>query len=267
MTRFVVACQAVAVRRLVLIFLTLFVSGAIKLPIERDLHAQNRSALGEHWRGVALGLDLREQLGQIGFVAVLGGFRSVIADVFFIEANVAWERAEWGRVLLFLRQATTLQPRAVLFWDMAAWHMGWNASVAALNDRSPSRLALRIKAQREYLALAKDFLERGIRNNPEQPQLYETLARLYRDKYHDHERASEFFAKASALSGAMSYDRRFSAYELSYVEGREREAHERLRLLYDAGKNERLPTLIGRLKFLEDKLDISRDQRIPETER
>jgi uncharacterized protein HemY len=166
-----------------------------------------------------------------------------------------------------LRQATALQPRAVLFWDMAAWHMGWNASVAALNDRSQPRLALRIKAQREYFALARDFLERGIRNNPEQPQLYETLARLYRDKYHDHERASEFFAKAAALPGAMRYDRRFSAYELSYVEGREHEAYERLRQLYDAGENERLPALIRRLKFLEDKLDISRDQRVSDKER
>ena len=40
-----------------------------------------------------------------------------------------------------------------------------------------------IKAQREYFQLGKDFLERGIRNNPERPQLYEALARLYRDKY------------------------------------------------------------------------------------
>jgi tetratricopeptide (TPR) repeat protein len=254
MTRFVIACQAVAVRRLVLIFLTLLAFGAIKLPIERDLHA--------HGRGVSLDLDLREQLGQVGFVAALSGFRSIIADLLFIQANAAWERTEWARVVLFLRQATTLQPRAVLFWDMAAWHMGWNASVAALNDRSQPRLALRIKAQREYLAVAKDFLERGIGNNPERPQLCETLARLYRDKYNDHERASEFFAKAAVLPGAMSYDRRFSAYELSYVEGREREAYERLRQLYDAGENERLPTLIRRLKFLEDKLDISRDQRI-----
>lgn len=267
MTRLVIACQAGAVRRLVLIFLVLLAFGAIRLPIERDLQAQDRSASGGHRQGVTLDLDFREQLGQIGFIAALSGFRSIIADILFIQANVAWEGAEWGRVLLLLRQATALQPRAVLFWDMAAWHMGWNASVAALNDRSQPRLALRIKAQREYFTLAKDFLERGIRNNPEQPQLYETLARLYRDKYNDHERASEFFAKAAALPGAMSYDRRFSAYELSYVEGREHEAYERLRQLYEAGENERLPTLIRRLEFLEDKLDISRDQRIPERER
>jgi len=151
-----------------------------------------------------------------------------------------------------------------LFWDMAAWHMAWNASVAAMNDRTQPRLALRIKAQREYFALGKDFLERGIKNNPGRPQLYESLARLYKEKYQDHARASEFFAKAAAIPGAPSYDKRFSAYELSYCEGREREAYQRLRQLYDTGENERLPTLITRLKFLENKLNIAQDQRIPD---
>ena len=64
----------------------------------------------------------------------------------------------------------------------------------------------------------------------------------------------------------MTYDRRFSAYELFYCEGREREAYERLRRLYDEGKKERLPTMISRLKFLEDKLGIPQDQRIPEAD-
>ena len=66
------------------------------------------------------------------------------------------------------------------------------------------------------------------------------------------------------MPGARAYDRRFSAYELSHCEGREREAYERLRQLYDEGEKERLPTLISRLKFLEDKLGIPQEQRIPD---
>jgi predicted Zn-dependent protease len=147
---------------------------------------------------------------------------------------------------------------------MAAWHMAWNASTAAMNDRTQPRLALRINAAREYFQLGKDFLERGIKNNPERPELYEALARLYRDKYEDHEHASEFFAKAAALPGAHSYARRFAAYELAQCAGREREAYDRLRALYDSGEQERLPTLLRRLKELEIKLDIPPDQRIPD---
>lgn len=237
--------------------------GGIRFPIERNLAALHRH---EHFRGVEFNLDLREQIGQLGFVAALSGFRAIVADALFIQAHTAWERTEWGRILLLFRHITTLQPRVLLFWDMAAWHMAWNASVAAMNDQTQPRLALRVKAQREYFGLGKDFLERGIKNNPDRPQLYEAIARLYREKYKDHRRASEFYARAAALPGAATYDRRFSAYELSYWEGHEREAYQRLHSLYDEGEQERLPTLISRLKFLEDKLEIPQEQRIPENE-
>jgi hypothetical protein len=250
--------------RFALIAALLLAFGGIKLPIEHKLAAEHRQL---HFRGIEFNLNLRDQIGQLGFVAALSGFRSLVADGLFLQAHVAWERTEWGRVLLLFRQVTTLQPRAILFWDMAAWHMGWNASVAAFNDKSQPRQALRVKAQREYFALAKDFLERGISNNPEKPQLYESLGRLYKEKYYDHAHASEFFAKCAALPDAPDYEKRFAAYELSYCEGREHEAYAELRRLYDLGENERLPTLITRLKFLENKLNIPPDQRIPDEKR
>ena len=241
----------------------LIVVGVLKLPVERNLTGLHRQ---EHFQGVEFNLDLREKIGQLGFIAALSGFRAIVADALFIQAYSAWENTEWGRMLLLFRQITTLQPRVLLFWDTAAWHMAWNASVAAMNDPNQPRQTLRVKAQREYFALGKDFLERGIKNNPDRPELYEALARLYKEKYKDHERAAEYYAKAAMLPEAAPWDRRFSAYELSYCEGREREAYERLRSLYDEGQKERLPTLVKRLKFLEDKLEIPQEQRIPDKE-
>ncbi|HEX4666578.1 MAG TPA: hypothetical protein VH207_08255 [Chthoniobacterales bacterium] len=240
--------------------LLLLAFGALRLPIESALTEQHRSA---YFGGPRLELDLREQIGQLGFLAVLSGFRSLVADMVFIEAHVAWERTEWGRVLLLFRQATTLQPRSILFWDMAAWHMAWNASVAALRDPSLPNDALRRQAQAEYIGLGKDFLERGIRNNPDRPELYESLARLYRQKLKNHAAAARCYARAAALPGAPEYDERFAAYELSYVPGEEQEAYQALRQLYDRGEYERLPTLIKRLKFLEEALAIPADRRIP----
>jgi len=116
----------------VLVVLAILVAlGALKLPIEHDLAAQHRH---EHFRGVEFNLDLREKLGQLGFIAALSGFRAIVADALFIQAHVAWERTEWGRILLLFRHITTLQPRVLLFWDTAAWHMAWNASVAAASQ-------------------------------------------------------------------------------------------------------------------------------------
>ena len=235
--------------------------GAIRLPIESALTQQHRSA---YFHEAELGLDLREQIGQLGFLAALSGFRSLVADVAFIQGHVAWERTEWGRVLLLFRQATTLQPRSILFWDMAAWHMAWNASVAAQHDPTLPNDFLRRKSQREYFALGKDFLERGIKNNPDRPQLYESLARLYKEKLNNHAAAAKYYAKAATLPGAPEYDERFAAYELSFAPGHEREAYEALRALYDRGPHERLPTLLKRLKYLEEALDIPLRERIPE---
>src|SRR5438105_13100187 len=166
--------------RILFAFATLLAFGVMKLPGEHALSQQHRQLeFGE-----VMNLDLREKIGQLGFVAALSGFRAIVADFLFIEAHVAWERTEWGRVLFLFRQVTTLQPHVPLFWDMAAWHMAWNASAAAINDSSQPRMALRIKTQRDYFALGKDFLERGIKNNPDKPQLYESLALLYREKSH-----------------------------------------------------------------------------------
>ena len=247
-------------KRVILAVAMLAAFGVLKLPAEHAMSLQHRQSKGDE----IFNLDLRDKVGQLGFVAALSGFRAIVADFLFIQAHVAWEQTEWGRVLFLFRQVTTLQPHVPLFWDMAAWHMAWNASAAAINNESQPRMALRVKAQREYFSLGKDFLERGIKNNPDKPELYEALARLYHDKLDDHAHASEFYAKAATLPGTHSYDRRFSAYELSYCEGREREAYERLRALYDEGERERLPTLIKRLKFLEEKLAIPADQRIPD---
>lgn len=244
-----------------IIGLLLLAFGALRLPTESALTAEHRSA---YFHEAQLGLSLREQIGQLGFLAALSGFRSLVADVVFIQAHVAWERTEWGRVYLLFRQATTLQPRSIMFWDMAAWHMAWNASVAALHNPSQPNEALRRKAQREYFALGKDFLERGIKNNPERPQLYESLARLYKEKLNNHNAAASCYAHAAALPGAPEYDKRFAAYELSFAPGHEGEACAALRQLYDQGEQERLPTLIRRLKFLEEKLDIPLQRRIPE---
>jgi tetratricopeptide (TPR) repeat protein len=247
-------------KRGAILIVAVLLFGALRVPIEHALLETHRRF---HFRTVDFNLDLRDQVTQLGFVAALSGFRSLVADTLFVQAHVAWERTQWGRVLLLFRQATTLQPRAVLFWDMAAWHMAWNASTAALNDPTQRREALRIKVAREYFQLGKDFLERGIKNNPERPELYEAMARLYRDKLNDHEKASQFFARAADLPGAHPYARRFAAYELAQCPGRERDAYTQLRALYDRGEQERLPTLLRRLKELESKLDIPPQERVP----
>ncbi len=130
------------------------VFGFLKAPVENSLDAaQERARL----RNAPLDLGLREQVGQMGFLAALSGFRSPLAAYLWIEANNAWERTEWGRMAGLFDTVTTLQPRSLLYWDMAAWHMAWNASIAALRDTSQPSEALRIRNQRQYFKLGRDY--------------------------------------------------------------------------------------------------------------
>src|SRR5512133_1396730 len=101
------------IRILISIAVAALVFVPAKLKLESDLTHQRVAAAGP------LNIDVRERIGQTAFVAVLGGFRSVIADLLFIDAHAAWERTDWTHLLLRLRQATELQPHAIMFWDIA----------------------------------------------------------------------------------------------------------------------------------------------------
>jgi len=239
--------------------LLLGVSGAAMIPFQKSLDATQKAA---GLRMTALDLDLRERVGQMGFLAALSGFRSPLAAYLWIEAHNAWERTEWGRMAGLFDTVTTLQPRSLLYWDMAAWHMAWNASVAALDDKSQPSEALRIRNQRQYFKLGRDYLDRGLKNNPNSAFLYERLGVLLRDKLEDHCGAGEAFLKASQLPDTSPYIARFAGYELSKCAGREREAYDLLKKLYDKGPEERKPTLISTLQELEKKLDVPPQQRI-----
>ncbi|MEI8293137.1 MAG: hypothetical protein WCG66_03995 [bacterium] len=233
--------------------------GGAALPLQFRLQCEAQAA---HFHKTALSIDLRERIGQAGFLAALSGFRSPLAALLWIEAHTAWENTEWGRMAGLFETVTTLQPRSLPYWDMAAWHMAWNASVAALqNEKQPSE-ALRIRAQRAYIQLGKDFLERGILNNPDRPQLHIQLGVLLRDKLEDHCGAAEEFLKASKYPDAPPYSARFAGYEMAKCPGREREAYDYLKNLYNEGEKQRLPSLINLLREMENKLEIPESERI-----
>ena len=233
--------------------------GAARMSFEQRLTEEHRSA---YFHGAQLDLDLRQQLGQMGFLAALSGFRAVVADGMWIEAHSAWERVEWGRMKLLLDAVTSLQPRCTMFWDMSAWHMAWNASVAALYDRKQPREALREKAARQYIEIGEDTLLRGIQNNPDKGFLYERLGALYDQKMHDSCKSAAYYAKAATFPDSFPYVKRLAVFRLAECPGHEREAYEKLIALYNMGKSEQVPTLFTKLHELEEKLSVPPEQRI-----
>lgn len=245
-------------RRLTILMAALLMFGALKWPIERQLAADQAKAT---FRTGTLNLSMRQQIGQQSFLAALSGFRSLVANFLWYQANEAWARTEWGRVANYVNIVTTLQPRDIRFWDEGAWQMGWNAASATLQDRK-LREAQKQYTFRKYLEQAEAILKRGIANNPERWQLYFTLGNLYRDRFVDHCRAAEAYADAAQRKGAPGYMTRFVGYELAKCPGKEQEAYEHLKSLYLKGEQEHLPALLSSLEALQEKLNIPKEQRV-----
>jgi hypothetical protein len=172
----------------------LIVMGLLKLPVERDLAALHRQ---EHFRGRRIQSRSSRKTWATRIHRRTERISSHCRRWSVHPGARGLGRHSMGPNAVVISTNHNAPTTGALFWDTAAWHMAWNASVAAMNDTNQPRQALRVKAQREYFALGKDFLERGIKNNPDRPELYEALARLYKEKYKDHERAAEYYAKAA----------------------------------------------------------------------
>jgi len=241
----------------VLGILVLLAWGIAKFPVEARIEKRMEDTrLG----GFKPSANLRQQAGQAGFLAALGGLRAAVADMLWIRAHVAWQDVQYGRMKLLFDTCTAMQPRRVGFWDISAWHMAWNASVYVENNE-PDPTVRKVKMQ-EFYELGKDFLVRGIASNPDSWELYDRLGMLYRDKFKDMEKAAGAYEEASRRPGRLEYTRRFAAYYLAEVPGREREAYARLLALFNESDHEWLPTLFRQIQKLEDQLSIPDAERI-----
>ena len=241
----------------VLGILVLLAWGIAKFPVEARLEKRMQDTrLG----GYKPSASLRQQAGQAGFLAALGGLRAAVADMLWIRAHMAWQDVQYGRMKLLFDTCTAMQPRRVSFWDIAAWHMAWNGSVH-IENAEPDPVVRKAK-MREFYKLGEDFLLRGIESNPESWELYDRLGMLYRDKFKDMKNAAAAYEAASQRPGHLEYTRRFAAYYLAEVPGREDEAYARLIALFHESEHEWLPTLFRQIQKIEERLGIPDEQRI-----
>lgn len=152
-------------KRVLVIVALLALAVAAKGPWEDAL----RRSRGAHRLGAgeAISVKLRARLGQNLAVALLSGFRGIVADFVWLGAHSAWEDQKWYKMREGIELAVVLQPHSISFWDIGAWHFAWNASYGeSVNPKYPSD-AYRLKVQRDWILAGKTFLEQGILNNPD----------------------------------------------------------------------------------------------------
>lgn len=231
--------------------------GAVKLPLEERVMNYERA---HHLAEKPLSLSLREQMGQKAFAASLGGLRSLVASITYLQAYVAFDDVEWGKVDSLMTLTTRLQPREESYWDESSWHMAYNAASYYRND-TKQRLALRNKLYHDYVMRGVDILDEGLRYLPESHRLYSRLGEVYRDRLGEPRKAAAAFL-AARERGANEFYERAAAYELVKLNDRPswEHAYEILMRSYKSGK----PTasMLRDLPVLEERLGIPQEKRI-----
>lgn len=237
--------------------LTLIAFGVARQPVEEELRSDLRAA---NFRAGKVDLSMREHVSQTMFAAALGGFQSLVGTMMYLETSTYWRYCQWGKLDRQFRAITTLQPREELYWDMASYHMAYNARLHYLDDLRREDQTLRTEAEK-YLERGIQYARDGLRQLPKSHRLYRSLAGYYERLKKDYCSAAKYYALASQQEGALPYLERAAAFSLARCPGSEREAYETLMRLY-ADESNRVPTLIILIKDLEEFFHIAPEQRI-----
>lgn len=233
--------------------------GVVKLPLERHVtHDLRQQKLLEE----PIHLDMKEELGQAGLAAALGGLRGLAASMFELRAHVEFTHVNWAKVESLYELITRLQPRKTRYWEDASWHMAYNAASYYLYNQD-LKPALRGQYFHDYIRRGIDILKEGLTFMPDHPRLWEKLAEIYARRTYQFKEAGDAYWN-SFQHGGLNYTERFAGYFYARSEDPEawKKGYAILKRLYD--QNKATPGLIDHLKLLEKKMHIPDAQRIPE---
>jgi len=257
-SRFALPVGLVRVARPVVALLALVAAGWTLQPVETPVWDElERRQPAMRWHSV------EGAMGQGFTFGLLGGFRSLAADLLWLHANARWERCDVAGTRATLALVTAVDPRPVGFWINGARMIGYDMSVwrvAALGgeDAVPAVVRRRFEEEQAQSAIAQ--LEKGFAHHPDHPLLHIEIANLQLQRLGDVAAAAEHYRLAAVQPTAPFYAARVHA-ELLRRLGREREA-----LAWLVALHPTLPprnpyamadTVLGRIRELEEKLALA----------
>ena len=188
--------------------LILLLWGAIKPPLETKLHQLEDISnppllVHQAWPATS-------QLSYGFSIALFSGFRGFVANALWLEVHTAWEHQNWTRLYSLVRTVTSLQPESVLFWDIGAWHFGWNASLAA-QWRETSNPARAEVESMHWIEKSRTLLEESLAIHPNSTRLLLAMADLHWHRLRDYRAAALFYERAAAQPNAPAYAKRLAA--------------------------------------------------------
>lgn len=211
--------------------------------------------------------SLKDALGQGVTVGLLGGFRAIVADLFWIRTNSIWEKNDLPGTQTSIKLVTAIDPRPIYFWlngsRMIAYDMpNWRIDSAGGYDSVPD--SVKRHFEEEQSAVAIDYLNGALGFHPENSLLTLEIANIHLNRLKDVETASRFYLKASGQKGAPYYAARIYA-ELLRRLGRNQEAYTFLKQLHPTLPPEdpmsQSAVVLDRIRELENELKMSAFER------
>lgn len=242
--------------------MAILVAGAVRLPMEANLTTELHQ---DHLLPPRLHIGTGEKLGQTFSAVSLGGLRTLVATFLNLRAFGHFEKQKWSDVADTYDLIVDLAPRTKYYWDAGSWHLAYNAASHYLYESELPPLRRKLLWKSHILA-GREFLERGIQNNPEHPMLYERLGYLladankvnaFGDTAQAYEDSYEAYQSAVDTGAARRFTKRAAMYSLARVPGREQDA---LKLLLEIkGEQKSLqPTALAMHYVLQYHLDPER---------
>ncbi len=238
-----------------ILVVAVLVFGAVRMPFEAALSRDLRKA---GLTAQPLEIGTRDKIGQTSSAVALGGLRTLVATFLNLRAFTFFQEQHWDDVADTYDTIVDLAPHTRYYWDTGAWHLAYNAASYYINDSTLPALRRR-EAWRSSILKGRAFLERGIRNNPDDWGLYASLGTLLSDPYRfpafrdlneTFAAAADAYRKSADTGKALGYVRRAEFYALARVQGREKEALAMARSLYAEQRNH-TPTMLVLLFVLE----------------
>ncbi|MES2707561.1 MAG: hypothetical protein V4726_13270 [Verrucomicrobiota bacterium] len=208
--------------------------GALRMPLEKNFSAELSA---RHLAEEPLKLSLREQLGQSVFIAVLGGFRSLVASVVELENLTAWQQGNWAKVEAAYRLCCQLQPREYHYWDFQA-EANFPEAYEEFGYRDRVRSDVESWEKQKYVDRSVAVRKEALRYLPNESRLMWKLATTAQDprnRNFSNEEAAYWFKRAYEAYPRRRFLWWAHVYCIARIPGRELEAWPMLLDMYNSG--------------------------------
>ncbi|MBE6412997.1 MAG: hypothetical protein E7035_00405 [Verrucomicrobiaceae bacterium] len=146
-------------------FIVLIVSAVLSLPVKNAI---------SNTRVDASNVDsLRASIGSGSVFAILGGYRSIVADFVWIKSYVAWEKCDVSKCISSMELACAISPQVISFWTEGAGIIAYDVP-HWLWKRLPKKMRTQERLEtfkRRQATQAMIFIDKGLLMYPKNYRL------------------------------------------------------------------------------------------------